>query len=76
MPSSFFLIPGFGAQGANAKDSVAGFGVMNGSVGGALVNVSRGLLEGTAESEEQLRQVISANADIFNSQLNAALSLT
>lgn len=76
MPSSFFLIPGFGAQGANAKDSVAGFGVINGAVGGALVNVSRGLLEGTAESEEQLRHVISANADTFNSQLNAALSLT
>ena len=76
MPSGFFLIPGFGAQGANAKDSVAGFGVMNGSVGGALVNVSRGLLEGAAESDDQLGRLISKNADSFNSQLNAALSLT
>jgi orotidine-5'-phosphate decarboxylase len=74
MPSNFFLIPGFGAQGADAKDSVAGFGVMNGSVGGALVNVSRGLLEGVADSEGQLREVISKNADKFNSQLNAALT--
>lgn len=74
MPSSFFLIPGFGAQGADAKDSIAGFGVLNGSVGGALVNVSRGLLEGSADSEEQLRQLVSRNAEKFNSQLNAALS--
>jgi orotidine-5'-phosphate decarboxylase len=73
MPKSFFLIPGFGAQGASAKDSVAGFGIMNGAVGGALVNVSRGLLEGVAESEEQLRHSISENADKFNSQLNAAV---
>ncbi len=74
MPSSFFLIPGFGAQGADAKDSVAGFGSMHGVAGGALVNVSRGLLEGRAESDEELRQRISSNADTFNTQLNAALS--
>lgn len=73
MPSSFFLIPGFGAQGADAKDSVAGFGVMNGAPGGALVNVSRGLLEGRADSAEELQRLISKNADSFNAQLNAAL---
>lgn len=76
MPTSFFLIPGFGAQGADAKDSVAGFGVMHGAPGGALVNVSRGLLEGAAESAEELRQLISNNAAMFNAQLNAALHST
>jgi orotidine-5'-phosphate decarboxylase len=74
MPSSLFLIPGFGAQGADAKDSVAGFGVMNGLVGGALVNVSRGLLEGMSNSDDQLQGVISKNVNTFNSLLNAAMS--
>lgn len=40
MPASFFLIPGFGAQGASAKDAKAGFSE-NG--GGAVINVSRGI---------------------------------
>jgi orotidine-5'-phosphate decarboxylase len=73
MPRNFFLIPGLGAQGAAAKDSVAGFGVLNGEPGGALVNVSRGLLEGTASSAEELLACIAQNADRFNQQLTEAL---
>jgi orotidine-5'-phosphate decarboxylase len=73
MPTSFFLIPGFGAQGADAKDSVAGFGTRAGKRGGALVNVSRGLLQGPAGSAEELVGVIAGNADRFNSQILSSL---
>jgi orotidine-5'-phosphate decarboxylase len=74
MPKSFFLIPGFGAQGADAKDSVAGFGSIGGEKGGALVNVSRGLLQGQAGSADELVALIAGNADRFNAQLNQAIA--
>lgn len=73
MPSNFFLIPGLGAQGAAASDAVAGFGVRNGVPGGALVNVSRGLLEGQAHSPDELVALIEGNTAKFNGQLAGAL---
>lgn len=73
LPSTLFLVPGFGAQGAGADDAVAGFGEQNGQKGGAHVNVSRGLLEGSATSLEGFVKLITANVDTFNSQLNGAL---
>jgi hypothetical protein len=66
-------MPGFGAQGAGADDATAGFAMKNGSRGGALVNVSRGLLEGSADSELALEQLIRSNSEKFNSQLRQAL---
>ena len=75
MPRSIFLIPGLGAQGASAQDSVAGFGVVNGVRSGALINVSRGLLEGRAISNEELISDIANNVDRFNLQISAALHL-
>lgn len=75
LPSNFFLIPGFGAQGADAKDSVAGFGVdSRGAKGGALVNVSRGLVQGTAANSEELHTLITTNADRYNAQLRQAIA--
>jgi len=73
LPTTFFLMPGFGAQGAGADDAVAGFGTQNGKRGGALVNVSRGLLEGSAETEEALGKLISANVERFNGQLRGVV---
>jgi orotidine-5'-phosphate decarboxylase len=73
MPRAIFLIPGLGAQGAKAEDSVAGFGELAGVKGGALINVSRGLLEGRANSEEELSRLIANNADRFNQQISAAI---
>ena len=75
MPSNIFLIPGLGAQGASAADSVAGFGTLHGKKGGALINVSRGLLEGKAQSRDELVSLIRANIASFNAQINAALGL-
>lgn len=74
MPRNLFLIPGLGAQGADATDSVAGFGVLNGKRGGALINVSRGLLEGTAQSKDEFVALITSNIVKFNSQIAAALT--
>jgi orotidine-5'-phosphate decarboxylase len=71
--SNLFLIPGLGAQGAAAADSVAGFGVRDGVRAGGFVNVSRGLLEGKAEDEGGFIQLIQINADAFNTQLRQAL---
>lgn len=73
LPSTLFLVPGFGAQGAGADDAVAGFGERNGQKAGAHVNVSRGLLEGSATSLEGFVKLITANVDAFNAQLNLAL---
>jgi orotidine-5'-phosphate decarboxylase len=73
LPTTFFLMPGFGAQGAGADDATAGFATRNGARGGALVNVSRGLLEGRADSEAALEQLIRSNTEKFNSQLRQAL---
>lgn len=42
MPRSFFLIPGFGAQGGTASDAIAGFD-KNGRA--AIVNASRSLMQ-------------------------------
>jgi orotidine-5'-phosphate decarboxylase len=46
LPRTFFLVPGYGAQGATAQDLRGCFGVSQGgaSWGGALVNASRSLL--------------------------------
>jgi len=74
LPSNYFLIPGLGAQGAAARDSVAGFGEHAGKRGGAIVNVSRGLLTGTAQSDEEYVELIRTNTARFNSQLKEALS--
>jgi orotidine-5'-phosphate decarboxylase len=74
MPDSFFLIPGLGAQGASARDSIAGFGLRNGKRGGALINVSRGLLEGSANSKDELVTLITRNAMSFNAQIRDALA--
>ncbi len=74
LPSTFFLMPGFGAQGAGADDATAGFAERNVSRGGALVNVSRGLLEGSSDSEISLEQLIRSNVEKFNSQLRGALA--
>lgn len=74
MQTSFFLIPGLGAQGAGAEDAVAGFGTRGGRRGGALVNASRGLLAGSCSNHEELLQLIQTNAKRFNAELNQALS--
>ena len=74
LPTTFFLMPGFGTQGAGVDDAIAGFAKSNGAPGGALVNVSRGLLEGQAGSAAELERLIATNVEKYNSQLREALA--
>jgi orotidine-5'-phosphate decarboxylase len=73
MPRNFFLIPGLGAQGASSHDSVAGFGKIDGAAGGALINVSRGLLEGHSQSVDELRSLITNNVTMYNTRISDSL---
>jgi len=76
MPHAFFLIPGMSAQGASAADAAAGFARKE-RAGGALINVSRGLLSSfssTALSREELRRELQEKAGGFNRLVNEALA--
>jgi orotidine-5'-phosphate decarboxylase len=83
MPNNLFLIPGYGAQGGTAKDAVASFvsalpGSAQGSSSttrkqGGLVNASRALLQGTAQTAEEYFQLIQANTDRLSRDLGLAL---
>lgn len=56
LPNTFFLVPGYGAQGATAKDIVVNF---DSKGGGAVVNSSRGLM--FAYKNERLAQKYSSS---------------
>ena len=56
LPNTFFLVPGYGAQGATAKDIVVNF---DSKGGGAVVNSSRGLM--FAYKNERWAQKYSAS---------------
>ena len=73
-PHTFFLVPGYGAQGAGADD-VAGFFDNEGL--GAVVNSSRGITAAYKNndnfSEEEFGQAAKAAAIDMKEKLNAAL---
>lgn len=52
-PSSLFLVPGYGAQGASASDALSGFAPAPGGLEGGVVNASRSVtyLPGSDEAE-------------------------
>ena len=80
MPTSLFLIPGYGAQGGKAKDAVSSFARIpsksgragNGRAGG-IVNASRALLGGNVSDDEGFVACIRSNAHAMTNDLNAAL---
>ena len=75
MPDNFFLIPGLSAQGAGAKDAVAGFSNKS-PRGGAVANVSRGLLgkfSSPTLTKEELKAEIRAKAEEYNRLIAEAL---
>jgi orotidine-5'-phosphate decarboxylase len=53
LPNTFFLVPGYGAQGGKAED-LAGFFDKNGD--GAIVNSSRGILAAWQEERRNLKE--------------------
>ena len=78
MPNSYFLIPGYGAQGGKAEDIALGF---KSGLGG-IVNASRSLIvaykserwSGTY-SEEQYKEATRAEAIRMRDELNGAILL-
>jgi orotidine-5'-phosphate decarboxylase len=71
MPAAIVLAPGFGAQGATARDSVAsarpdGLGV--------IVNASRGLMYAAREPGETASAAARRTAASMRDELNRALS--
>lgn len=74
MPTSLFLVPGYGAQGARAQDVMPNF---NPDGSGALINVSRGLL-GNFDSKitniQNFKVEIHERIAKINLDLSSALS--
>lgn len=73
MPNSFFLVPGYGAQGATGKDIVNCF---NADGLGAIVNSSRGIifayLKTNKDYKTSAREAVIAMKEDINSALVAA----
>ena len=63
-PSSLFLVPGYGAQGASAAEALAGFVQGPGGLEGGVVSSSRGVNfpdgSGEAGDVEEWKSIISA----------------
>ena len=76
MPNSYFLIPGYGAQGGKAEDIALGF--KNGL--GGIVNASRSLMAAYKSdmwkekyAEDQYREATRAEAIRMRNELNNAI---
>lgn len=71
MPSSYFLIPGFGAQGGSATDAVSGF---NSAKEGGIVNASRGIFGELGDKDTDTAfGLMKERVRNFNEQLSGAL---
>lgn len=73
MPKAYFLVPGYGAQGGNAKDVAKSF---NDDGLGAIVNSSRGIMCAYKKGdwkEEQFAEAARAEAVRMKNELNGIL---
>ena len=78
MKDSFFLLPGFGTQGASAQDLDKVFlrDKKSGNAGGAVINISRALFSKFPESiknTKALKTEIRRRLSLFNSEINSNL---
>lgn len=72
MPNNLFLIPGMGAQGGDAAQAIAGFDYSRATPGGALINMSRGLMSTFATeptSFSELAIALEENASRANAEI-------
>ena len=73
MPKSYFLVPGYGAQGGKAKDVAKSF---NSDGLGAIVNSSRGIMCAYKKGnykEEQFAEAARAEAIRMKEELNSII---
>jgi orotidine-5'-phosphate decarboxylase len=71
MPKRWFLVPGYGAQGAKAEDVRVCF---DGGIG-AVVNASRSVIYAWQNSPGDWRAAVAAAAEAMKREINAALGL-
>jgi orotidine-5'-phosphate decarboxylase len=77
MSKSFFLIPGFGAQGGSASDAIKGCIKVDGIHSGAIINASRAIfsdISSELSTWDELRILLTARVDTFNEQIKLASS--
>lgn len=70
MPNSFFLVPGYGAQGATGKDIVNCF---NNDGLGAIVNSSRGIIFAYQKSDKDYKTAAKEAVILMKEDINQAL---
>lgn len=70
MPNTFFLLPGYGAQGARGSDIAAMFDAKG---GGAVVNSSRAILSAWEKENTDFKTAACAAAVQMRDDINAAL---
>lgn len=70
MPNSFFLVPGYGAQGARGKDIVNCF---NKDGLGAIVNSSRGIIFAYQKSDKDYKTAAREAVELMKEDINQAL---
>ncbi len=77
LPRAVFLVPGYGAQGADARQAVAGFVPGPGGLEGGVVSSSRGLLfpdAGDTDDATTWERAVDAAIDRAVSELGEAVS--
>lgn len=77
LPSALFLVPGFGAQGANASDAIRGFRPGPAGLEGGIVNSSRSILfpkDGDSESSAAWERAFDAALTRAIAELGEAVS--
>lgn len=74
-PNALFLVPGYGAQGASAKDAVAGFRLHGNRLAGGVVSASRSVNfpdgADTAQTLDDWHAIVTAAIDAAKADLNA-----
>ncbi len=71
MPQAFILVPGYGAQGANAADATM---AARGDGSGIIVNASRSLMYAYRKSKTSPPEAAASAASAMRDDLNAALA--
>ncbi|MHC4606384.1 MAG: orotidine-5'-phosphate decarboxylase [Planctomycetota bacterium] len=73
MPKAFFLVPGYGAQGAGAADVASCF---NRDAGGAIVNAARSVIYAFDAGAREWEPAVAAAAEKMKKEINEALGAT
>lgn len=74
LPNALFLVPGYGAQGASVKDTLAGFVAREGRLEGGLVSSSRAILYGLEPPKRHWHGALKERLKSACSELSKAIA--